>query len=338
MMEYPAHSPRKFLGMLQQYKETQLLLAGIQLRVFDHLRYYTSPEKIACETGYDERNLALFLNSLAAIGLLEKKQQEFQNTPETELYLNQNSPCYLGEYLTFWNTMTGLEQVEERVRLGADPAIQKQNQGKELFDFQKLARLTAVEARTGRIQSFLQAAAQLISPTAPLRILDLGGGSGMMAIECIRQFPFASGVIFEQPGVADVPEELVAEGRLEHRLSILRGDFMVDPIGENYDLIIASGILDFASGKLQEMTTKIAQALTPSGYLYLASHKVSDDYLSPKEPIVGWLASHLAGLAILQTRSKIELALTHAGFRKMEVTLRDGVNQNRMGEFYTLAT
>ncbi|MCC5466798.1 hypothetical protein [Pelosinus baikalensis] len=29
----------------------------------------------------------------------------------------------------------------------------------------------------------------------------------MMAIEFVRQFPLASGVIFEQPGVADVPEE-----------------------------------------------------------------------------------------------------------------------------------
>lgn len=336
-MEYPTHSPRKFLGMLQQYRETQLLFAGIHLKVFDHLKHYTSAERIASETGYDERNLTLFLNSLAAIGLLEKNKQEFQNTPETELFLNQSSSYYLGEYLTFWNKMTGLDQVEELVRLGPDPAIQTQNQGKELFDFRKLARLTAVEVRTGRVQSFLCAAAQLVSPAAPLRILDLGGGSGMMAIEFVRQFPLASGVIFEQPGVADVPEEFVAKEHLEQRLSIMRGDFMVDSIGDNYDLIIASGILDFASANLKEMTGKIAQALTPSGYLYLVSHRVSDDYLSPKESIVGWLSSHLAGLDILQTRSNIELALTSAGFQKTEIKPLDGAIQNLMGEFYTLA-
>jgi hypothetical protein len=337
MMEYPTHSPRKFLGMLQQYRETQLLFAGISLKVFDYLKHDTSAEKIASMTGYDERNLTLFLNSLAAIGLLEKNNHQFRNTPETELFLNQNSPYYLGEYLTFWNKMTGLDQVEELVRLGPDPAIQEQNQGKELFDFRKLARLTAVEARTGRVQSFLRAAAQFVKPTAPLRILDLGGGSGMMSIEFVRQFPLASGVIFEQPGVADVPEEFVAEGHLEHRLSIMRGDFMTDPIGGNYDLIIASGILDFANANLKELTTKIAQALTPSGYLYLVSHRVSDDYISPKESIVGWLSSHLAGLDILQTRSNIELALTSAGFRKTEIKPLDGAIQSLMGEFYTLS-
>ncbi|OAM92473.1 Dimerisation domain-containing protein [Pelosinus fermentans] len=337
MMEYPTHSPRKFIGMLQQYRETQLLFAGISLKVFDYLKHDTSAEKIASMTGYDERNLTLFLNSLAAIGLLEKNNHQFRNTPETELFLNQNSPYYLGEYLTFWNKMTGLDQVEELVRLGPDPAIQEQNQGKELFDFRKLARLTAVEARTGRVQSFLRAAAQFVEPTAPLRILDLGGGSGMMAIEFVRQFPLASGVIFEQPGVADVPEEFVAEGHLEHRLSIMRGDFMTDPIGGNYDLIIASGILDFANANLKELTAKIAQALTPSGYLYLVSHRVSDDYISPKESIVGWLSSHLAGLDILQTRSNIELALTSAGFRKTEIKPLDGAIQNLMGEFYTLS-
>ncbi|SFM20232.1 methyltransferase [Pelosinus propionicus] len=334
-MEYPTHSPRKFLGMLQQYRETQLLFAGISLKVFDFLKHDTSAEKIASLTGYDERNLTLFLNSLAAIGLLEKSNHQYRNTPEAELYLNQSSSSYLGGYLTFWNQMTGLDQVEELVRLGPDPAILKQNEGKELFDFCKLARLTAVEVRTGRVQSFLRAAAQLAEPAAPLRILDLGGGSGMMAIEFVRQFPLASGVIFEQPGVADVPEELVAEEHLEHRLTIMRGDFMTDPIGNNYDLIIASGILDFASANLKELTTKMAQALTPSGYLYLVSHKVSDDYIAPKKSIVGWLSSHLAGLDILQTRSNIELALTSAGFRKMEIKPLDGAIQSLMGEFYT---
>jgi hypothetical protein len=335
-MEYPTHSPRKFFGMIQQYKEAQLLFVGINLEIFTHLRDYESAEIIASRTGYDKRNLTLFLNSLAAIGLLEKNNQEFRNTPEAELFLNQNNSCYLGEYLTFWNMMTRLDPVEELVRLGPDPAIQNQNQGKELFDFRKLARLSAVEVRTGRVQSFLHAAAQLVSPTAPLRILDLGGGSGMMAIEFISQFPAASGVIFEQPGVADIPEQFISERHLQHRLSIMRGDFTIDPIGGNYDLIIASGILDFASANLKEMAAKIAQALTPSGYLYLVSHKVSDDYLSPKESIVGWLSSHLAGLEILQTRSNIELALASAGFQKIEVKQLDGAIQNLMGEFYML--
>lgn len=90
-MEYPTHSPRKFLGMLQQYRETQLLFAGISLKVFDYLKHDTSAEKIASITGYDERNLILFLNSLAAIGLLEKNNHQFRNTPETELFLNQNN-------------------------------------------------------------------------------------------------------------------------------------------------------------------------------------------------------------------------------------------------------
>lgn len=335
-MEYPAHSPKKFLSMLQQYKETQLLLAGIHLKIFDYLKHDTPVKRIAVDTGYDERNLTLFLNSLAAIGLLEKNKQQFKNTPETDLYLNQNSPYYLGEYLIFWNKMTGLGQVEKLVRLGPDSAIQQQNQGKELFDFRKLARLTAVEIRTGRVQSFLRAASQLTNPAAPLRVLDLGGGSGMMAIELVRQFPLVSGVIFEQPGVADVPEELVAENHLQDRLSIMRGDFMTDPIGENYDLIIASGILDFAGARLKELTGKIAQALTPSGYLYLVSHRVSDDYISPKESIVGWLASHLAGLDILQTRSNIEDALASTGFGKVEIQRLDGAIQNLMGEFYAV--
>jgi hypothetical protein len=336
-METPSYSPKGFYRMIQQYKEAQLLFAAIKLDIFTYLSDYTTVSLVAAQTGYNERNLAFFLNSLASIQLLEKKNTSFRNTPQTGLYLNRNSPLYLGEYLLFWNQMTGLEQTEELVRTGPNAAVQLHNQGVRVYNFRELARLSATEMRTGRIQSFLQAAVPLFSPTAPLKLLDLGGGSGMMAIEFVSRFSGASGLIFEHPSVADVPEQFVRERQLTGRLSIMRGDFTVDSIGTGYDLIIASGILDFANANLAALMEKLARALAPSGYLYLVTHEVSDDYLSPKESIIGWLSSHLAGLDILLTKREINLALANARFKKIELQPIGGVIQNLHGEFYALS-
>ncbi|SHI75650.1 methyltransferase family protein [Propionispora hippei] len=73
-MKNPVQAPGALYRMMQQYKEAQLLLAGIQLDVFSHLQEAVTAAAVAGETRYDARNLALFLNSLAAIGLLEKKR------------------------------------------------------------------------------------------------------------------------------------------------------------------------------------------------------------------------------------------------------------------------
>ncbi len=165
-METPTQSPKSYYRMIQQFKEAQLLFAGINLDVFSHLSEYTPASIVAAQTGCNERNLNLFLNSLAAIQLLEKKTNTYRNTPEAELYLNRESPFYLGEFLTFWNRMTSLEQVEDRVLTGPDAAVRQHNQGVKVYDFRELARLSPAEMKAGRVQSFLRAASQLFSPAA----------------------------------------------------------------------------------------------------------------------------------------------------------------------------
>lgn len=336
-MEYPSQSPRNLLKMVQHYKEAQLLFAGIKLDIFSHLHDFLSAKQLAVETGYNERNLAFFLNSLAAIGLLEKYEQTFCNVPEADLFLNRSSSYYIGEYIIFRNEMTNLDKVEDQIRFGPT-LVNHQEQSAKAYDFQQLARLSATEIRTGRVQSFLHGVSQLIEITVPVKFLDLGAGSGMMSIELANRYPTASGILLEQPGVADVPDQLVREHQLQHRLSILQGDFTTDPLGEDYDLIIASGILDFASSDLDGMTAKLAKSLSPAGYLYLVTHKVSDDYLSPKESIVGWLSSHLAGLDILLTKTAIEASLAKAGFQKKATSPLAGAMESLQGEFYTITS
>lgn len=335
-MNYPTSNPKKFFSLIQNYKETQLLFAAIRLKIFDYLKTPQTATSIAKLSGYNERNLALFLNSLTSIGLINKSQQEFSNTVETELFLTQSSSYYLGEYFLFWEKMTSLENVESLVRSGPIPAIHKQNDGKSLFDFAQLARLSAIEIKTGRLQSFLAITSKLIPEHTAAKILDLGGGSGMLAIEFIKKYPSASGYVFEQPNVALVAEEFIHNANLQKHLGVMRGDFMQDAIGENYSIIIASGILDFASNNLQELTNKLAKALAPKGYLYLVSHQVNDDCTAPKESIVGWLASHLAGLNILQSKSAIEKSLANSGFKKVELTKLDTSIKNLIGEVYQI--
>lgn len=334
MLKEMAYSPKCFYKMVQNYKEAQLLFAAIELDVFSHLQEFTNFRAVASKTGYNERNLRLFLNSLVSIGLIEKQDDNYRNTPVVNCYLNKTKELYLGEYILFREEMTQLINVQKRVKNGPIKEVMGNNKGVEAYDFYKLAKLSIKEMYTGRLQSLLEASESLFNEEEALKILDLGGGSGVMAIEFIKKYPNSIGVIFEYPSVSKLPKELVKEMGVEDRVKVLSGDFTIDDIGKDYDFIIASGVLDFAKDRLNNMVKKIYDALKPSGYFYLVSHDVNEDYTAPKESIVGWLSSHLNGLDILLTKKSICNALESVGFQKLDENDIQGIMENLQGEVY----
>jgi SAM-dependent methyltransferase len=334
MLNEKDYSPKCFYKMVHNYKEAQLLFAAIELDIFTYLEEFKDYKAVALETGYNGRNLKFFLNSLVAIGLIEKKGNSYKNTPMVDCYLNRERELYLGEYIVFREKMTQLSNVVERVKNGPLQQVVKNNKGVEVYDFYKLAKLSIKEMYTGRVQSLLEISKSLFTKDKALRILDLGGGSGTLAIEFIKNYPNSNGVIFEHPLVSKLPKELVKEMDLEDRIKVLTGDFTIDDIGGDYDFIIASGVLDFAKDSLLHMVEKLYDALNTSGYLYLVSHDVNEERTAPKQFIVGWLSSHLDGLDILLDKNTITNALGAAGFVEMEGEKIGSIMDDLQGKIY----
>ncbi len=330
-MDLPTYLPAPFFRLLQQQKETQLLLAALRLDLFSHLDHPRTAAEVASQLQCHPGNVEHALRALTAMELLEKQETRYCNTPAVSLYLSRDSELYLGEYFLFWEKKTSLCELEERIRLGPQIATPASH---SFYDFHELARLSAIEIKTGRVQSFLRSTTAFFNKNSRLHILDLGGGSGGMAIEFIKEYPRATAVIFEHPAVADLPSEHVLKENLTSKISVMSGDFMHDPLGQNYDLVIASGIFDFAGDDLPELLEKLQEACSPQAYLYLVSHDVNDDLTAPKEAILGWLSSHLAGLRILRPKSTLLSALLTAGFTPIHKQEQKGAIQKLQGEWF----
>lgn len=333
-MIQPQGNPQIYYKMLHQKRETELFLSALRLRIFSALENLETANSLAKKTNLNERSLSFYLNSLACIGLLEKHENKYRNTKESNEFLNENSPLYLGEHLLFREKMMSLANLDERIQTGADAQIITDNSGVNVYDFYESARVSIPEMYTGRVQALLAALSELYKDGAPKKILDLGGGNGILAIETVSAFPGCQGVIFEHPSVAKLPQTLVEQHKLAESIKVIAGDFNVDGLGGEYDLIIASGILDFAGGDPDKLLNKLYHALLPNGYLYLVSHTVSADYQSPPEVILGWLSSHLDGLDILLTRPTIESALIRQGFTCVQSGTTGGIFKDMPGKFY----
>jgi hypothetical protein len=70
-----------------------------KVSIFNYLNEPTSATAIAEAIGSHPENTECFLDSLASIDLIEKKDNLYNNTYTTRTFLVEGKPTYLGEFL-----------------------------------------------------------------------------------------------------------------------------------------------------------------------------------------------------------------------------------------------
>ncbi len=79
-------------------QEANLFLAAIERKIFRELSDWKSPGELAENLCLDPKNTGVFLNSLASLDLIEKKNGRFRNLPTAEEFLAEKNDVYLGDF------------------------------------------------------------------------------------------------------------------------------------------------------------------------------------------------------------------------------------------------
>ncbi len=310
--EMPRFGAEKFMGKTHAVLEAQVMYAGIELDLFKRMGKPVSVQELAKQTGYNARNLELLLNALTAIGLLNKEGNFFSNLDETDYYLNPESEMYLGEHILYWRDMTNLNNMTELVRKGPEKTDFKDKNGSDFFDFRSMGQGARNTMYLGRVQKFIKLIKDYFKEDQAFKVFDMGGGSGIMSIEIARNFPNSKCVVFDQPVVIELTQEIIESYGVSNQVKTLAGNFSTDSFEDKYDLIIASGVLDFV-GDLDKMAKKLHDSLNDDGYIYVNTHGINKEFTAPSNFILGWLSSHLNGLDILKPNIVIKNAIEKAG-------------------------
>ncbi|WP_349946092.1 methyltransferase domain-containing protein [Lacrimispora sp. BS-2] len=299
------NSPGRYYQIMHNYQEAQLLFAAIRLNVFSHLDAPQTADAVAAALDCDKRQIELLLLSLTSCGWVNRQGDFYFNTPETKDFLSRSSEVFLGDALLFRENMTSLARLEQQVKSSDTP--------KTTYDFSEMARVTIPELYTGRVQAFLNQMTKLYPDTErPLHLLDLGGGTGILAIEFAKKFTNSKATIFEAPDVAEVTKEIVSQHHGERRVDVIAGDFNADVLGGPYDVIIASGILNFVKGNLSDFIGKISASLMEGGYLLIVGQYAEHEQNAPPN-MLSWLSGLLNGAPLPPSSREIGLAVQDAG-------------------------
>jgi len=298
--------------------KSKLLLTGIQIGVFNQLSEPKSAEAVAKTIGAHPGNMRLFLDSLAAIDLVVKKNGLYQNTPVTQSFLVEGSPTFLEQMLTLTAQMcyVALDKLPTLVRKGPVPPSPKADMDTEETWAQFAAGIANYQ-RAGLAQLAVEIVSELPEFSSFKKMLDLGGGPGLVGITIVAAHPSMKGVIFDKPAVVKVAETFIKEYEMEDRIEVLGGDYNHDPIGDEYDLIWASASLYSARDNLDSLMKKIYDTLNPGG-VFIAFHEgLTHERTKPDIHVLFSLPMALMGQDISFDQGFIADSMLHVGFQSV---------------------
>jgi len=260
-----------WLRRISSFAASRVILTANNFRIFDYL---VPPGLVASELAgkisADRRATELILNSLAAIGLIEKKNDRFRNTPIASRYLVSGKPAYQGDilrhYSSLWDNWSGLDMV---LKTGK-PNRASHDHESFILGMHNLAGL--------RVKDFLSA----VDLKGVRRVLDLGGGPGTYSMALARKGKEVT--IMDFPETLKIAKKLIREAGLGKKITFLPGDFTRGDIGKGYDLILISQILHaYDERSCMAMLKKCHTALHQGGRAVIQEFPLDETMISPPQ-------------------------------------------------------
>jgi len=156
------------------------------------------------------------------------------------------------------------------------------------------------------------------------RMLDSGGGAGLIGLAIVAAHPTMIGVVFDRPEIVEVAQRFIREYNLQERVTVIGGDFSQDPIGDGYDLVWTSYTLNSHRRNLDPIIRTIHAALNPGGVYVSFAESLTDERTKPTMMINSMLAVGLTGGDLMFDEGEIAQAMLRVGFRSVHSRAAEG--------------
>lgn len=240
---------------------------ALEMGLFETLARADSPlgdDALADRVDAHPDGVAMLCNFLAAERYLTAEGECYELTPMTETWVLAESETNMGPWLTFWNELVfpfWERELETAVRKG-EPSQSIY----EWFDEEPGRWEIAQEGFRATASLLLDDVAEALTvPDGAERLLDVGGGHGLYAMELCRRHPDLSATIFDFPGAVeaihdDIPDPLAS------RIDTQAGDYLTDELGDGYDLALLFNVVHAHDPETNVVLfERVAEALSPGG-------------------------------------------------------------------------
>jgi len=260
---------------------SKTLLSAVEMQVFTELAKHPEPlAELSGRLGLHPRSAHDFLDTLVALGFLERTDGVYSNTPEADLFLDKGKPSYIGGMLEManqrlfghWNHLTTAlrtgEQQNEARGGGENPFISLYADPERLRTFLKAMSGISHGANLTIARQF---------PFANYKtVVDVGPAQGNLIAQVALANPHLTGIGFDLPEVAPIFEDYIAENGISDRVSFAPGSFFDAPI-PSADVVMMGHILHDWDLPTKKMLIRKAYEALPSGGAVVVYETLIDD-------------------------------------------------------------
>jgi 2-polyprenyl-3-methyl-5-hydroxy-6-metoxy-1,4-benzoquinol methylase len=313
-------TPERFFDFINAYQQTEAMKAAIELEIFTAVAEgNTTAPTIAKRCKAAERGVRILCDFLTIHGFLTKDGSEYALAPDSALFLNRNSPAYIGgaiEFLLTPRLREGNARLAEAVRRGGT-ALGQGTLEPENPDWVKFAQammpLMQVPAET--------MAAELRKGGEAHKILDIAASHGIFGISAAKLNPSAHVYAADWKNVLEVASKNAQAMGVADRYHLLPGSAFETEFGSGYDLVLIPNFLHhFDPPTCVTFMRKVYAALKPGGRAAIAELVPNPDRVSPPTAAafsMMMLATTPTGDAY--TFAELESISKSAGFGRVEL-------------------
>ena len=264
---------------------SKVLLSAIKLGVFTELG---SGAKTGAELrdalGLHERSDPDFFDTLVALRFLDRdgdgSDGKYRNTPETALFLDRNSPAFMGGFLEmandrlypFWGDLI------EGLKTGR-PQNEMKSGGKGMFEelYSEPERLEQfMDAMAGISAGNFQAFAEKFDFSNYKTLTDVGGATGQLSMLVAKHNPHMACTTTDLPAATEIATRKIAAAGMTDRVAAAPIDFFADAL-PSADVVTMGMILHDWNLEKKMMLIRKAYDALPEGGAFVAVENIIDD-------------------------------------------------------------
>ena len=317
-------SPERIFRRTNALKSAAALKGALDLGLFTALgRESKTSESLSKTIDAAEKGVRILCDFLVIDGLLQKEGADYRSSPDAALFLDENSPAYLGSACRLWlgaEIFENFSDVAGAVRKGGTLL---EDQGTLEGDnplWVEYARIMAPIMKPSA-QFIADLAMKDISNDKPFRVLDVAASHGLFGIGIAERHPKAEVVALDWAAVLDVASENAKKAGVADRFTRLPGNSFDVDFGEGYDVVLLANFLHlFDVATCTDFLRKVYRSLNHGGRAVTLEFVPNEDRVSPPDQAafaLNMLVMTTSGDAY--TFKQLESMAADAGFARSEL-------------------
>ncbi|MEO6597922.1 MAG: methyltransferase [Planctomycetota bacterium] len=279
-------TPAAILHTGFSFWSAKVLLTAVEFGVFTRLG---KDKRTGAELGtaleLHPRGIADFFDALVAMGFLQRHgngpDARYENTPESALFLDEQSPRYIGGILVMLNArlFKFWHDLPNALRTGKPQNEVKHGQ-KSIFEelYADPAKLEQfLNAMTGLSRINFELLAEKFDFKPHKTLCDVGGATGLLCVEVAKRHAHLQCTSFDLPPVEPIAKRHIEKAGLQARIKTASGDFFRDALPKADCITMGMILHDWNLEQKMMLIQKAYDALPPGGALITIEALIDDE-------------------------------------------------------------